>query len=134
MPKSWQLFKAKLRERFRPKDFEYNLRERLFQLKEHGTIHEYVSSFQDLMSQSELGISEMEKRFYFQNGLRAETAKKVKELSPRFLHDVIEIATNFYTAKPQERKPPSKRGPKEDWRKSATCNNCGQFGHIKPQC
>ncbi|OWZ22365.1 reverse transcriptase [Phytophthora megakarya] len=31
------------------------------------------------MSQSELEISEMEKRFYFQNGLRAETAKKVKE-------------------------------------------------------
>ncbi|OWZ00298.1 LOW QUALITY PROTEIN: hypothetical protein PHMEG_00028544 [Phytophthora megakarya] len=37
----------------------------------------------------------MEKRFYFQNGLRAETAKKVKELSPRFLHDVIEITTSF---------------------------------------
>ncbi|KAE8982676.1 hypothetical protein PR001_g23659 [Phytophthora rubi] len=117
------------------------------------------------MSQSELDISEMEKRFYFQNGLRAETAKKVKELSLRFLHEVIEIATNFEfahygglsvkpavshqpsskavssvkpaansTTKPQERKPPSKRGPKEDWRKSATCNNCGQFGHIKPQC
>ncbi|KAE9337269.1 hypothetical protein PF008_g12613 [Phytophthora fragariae] len=95
MPKTWQLFKTKLRKRFRPKDFEYNLRERLFQLKQHGTIHEYVSSFQDLMSQSELDISEMEKRFYFQNGLRAETAKKVKELSPRFLHEVIEIATNF---------------------------------------
>ncbi|KAE9117701.1 hypothetical protein PF010_g8505 [Phytophthora fragariae] len=50
MPKTWQLFKTKLRKRFRPKDFEYNLRERLFQLKQHGTIHEYVSSFQDLMS------------------------------------------------------------------------------------
>ncbi|KAG4047543.1 hypothetical protein PC123_g17103 [Phytophthora cactorum] len=94
-PKTWSLFKAKLRERFRPKDFEYNLRERLFQMKQNGTIHEYVSSFQDLMSQSELKISEMEKLFYFQNGLRAETAKKVKELSPRFLHEVIEIATNF---------------------------------------
>ncbi|OWZ00019.1 hypothetical protein PHMEG_00028884 [Phytophthora megakarya] len=52
-PKTWELFKLKLRERFRPKDFEYNLRERLFQLKQQGTIHEYVSSFQDLMSQSE---------------------------------------------------------------------------------
>ncbi|EGZ06130.1 hypothetical protein PHYSODRAFT_531829, partial [Phytophthora sojae] len=127
-----------LRERFRPKDFEYNLRERLFQLKQHGTIHEYVSSFQDLMSQSELDISEMEKRFYSQNGLRAETAKKVKELSPRFLHEVIDIATNFEFAhygglsvKPAVSHQPSS---KADWRKSATCNNCGQFGHIKPQC
>ncbi|EGZ14315.1 hypothetical protein PHYSODRAFT_434497, partial [Phytophthora sojae] len=117
-----------------PEDFEYNLRERLFQLKQHGTIHEYVSSFQDLMSQSELDISEMEKRFYFQYGLRAETSKKVKELSPRFLHEVIEIATNFEFAHYGGLSPPSKRGPKEDWRKSATCNNCGQFGHIKPQC
>ncbi|OWY99394.1 hypothetical protein PHMEG_00029605 [Phytophthora megakarya] len=58
--KTWELFQLKLRERFRPKDFEYNLQ-----------------------------------AFYFQNGLRAETAKKVKELSPRFLHEVIEIATNF---------------------------------------
>ncbi|EGZ21922.1 hypothetical protein PHYSODRAFT_493717, partial [Phytophthora sojae] len=134
MPKSWQLFKAKLRERFRPKDFEYNLRERLFQLKQHGTIHEYVSSFQDLMSQSELDSSEMEKRFYVQNGLRAETAKKVKELSPRLLHEVIEIATNFEFAHYGGLSVKPARGPKEDWRKSATCNNCGQFGHIKPQC
>ncbi|POM58030.1 Hypothetical protein PHPALM_37379 [Phytophthora palmivora] len=145
---TWQLFKAKLRERFRPKDFEYNVRERLFQLKQHGTIHEYVSSFQDLMSQSELEISEMEKRFYFQNGLRAETAKKVKELSPRFLHEVIEIATNFEfahyggqsakasmgpasTSKPSITSKPPSNYPK---RFSATCHNCGQLGHIKPQC
>ncbi|OWZ22364.1 hypothetical protein PHMEG_0002954 [Phytophthora megakarya] len=33
-PKTWELFKVKLRERFSPKDFEYNLRERLFQLKQ----------------------------------------------------------------------------------------------------
>ncbi|GMF62087.1 unnamed protein product [Phytophthora fragariaefolia] len=165
VPKTWQLFKAKLRERFRPKDIECNLRERLFQMNHHGTIHEYVSSFQDPMSQSELEISEIEKRFYFQNGLRPETEKKVKELSPRFLHEVIEIATNFEfahygelsakttanhqpsskaassmkpeannTSKPLERKLSPKSGPKEDWRKSATCHNCGQVGHIKPQC
>ena len=31
--KSWTRFKIKLRGRFRPRDFEYNLRERLFELK-----------------------------------------------------------------------------------------------------
>ncbi|OWZ05518.1 hypothetical protein PHMEG_00022383 [Phytophthora megakarya] len=127
-PKTWELFKLKLRERFRPKDFEYNLCERLFQLKQRGTIHEY-------------------------NGLRAETAKKVKELSPRFLHEVIEIATNFEfahyggqstkvdtgpaTLKPSTRSKPTLRNPKnsrDEWTKTATYHNCGQLGHIKPQC
>lgn len=39
-PKTWQLYKAKLRERSRPKYFEYNLRERFYQLKQQRTIHE----------------------------------------------------------------------------------------------
>ncbi|OWZ00297.1 hypothetical protein PHMEG_00028543 [Phytophthora megakarya] len=51
--KTWELFKLKLRECSRLKDFEYTLCERLFQLKQQGTIHEYVSAFQDLMSQSD---------------------------------------------------------------------------------
>ncbi|OWY94759.1 hypothetical protein PHMEG_00035422 [Phytophthora megakarya] len=115
---SWELFKLKLRGRFRPKDVEYNLRERLFQLNQQGTIHEYY-------------------------GLRAETAKKVKELSSRFFHEVIEIATDFELAhygrqsakkKSMDRKNTSKGDSKDEWTKTATCHNCGPPGHIKPQC
>ncbi|POM81264.1 Transmembrane protein [Phytophthora palmivora] len=79
---TWSLFKQQLRTRFRAFDFEYDLRERMFRLKQNETIHEYVSKFQDLLSQTELAISELEKRFFFQNGLREETAKKIKEESP----------------------------------------------------
>ncbi|POM63508.1 Hypothetical protein PHPALM_21079 [Phytophthora palmivora] len=50
-----------------PKDFEYDLRERMSRLKQTNSIHDYVSKFQDLMSQTEIAISEMEKHFYFQN-------------------------------------------------------------------
>ena len=153
--KTWELFKTRLRTRFRPKDFEYNLRERLFKLRQNGSIHEYVSKFQDLMSQSELHISEMEKRFYFQNGLRSETEKKIKEESPAELKSVIEIATNFEFAHFADKPPPSAQGqfkkdkkksqqdmekktaPKKDnsdWKKNATCNNCGIKGHISPDC
>ncbi|KAF1333397.1 Retrovirus polyprotein, partial [Globisporangium splendens] len=154
VPKSWSLFKTRLRERFRPKDFEYNLRERLFHLKQTGSIHEYVSRFQDLLSQSELSISEMEKRFYFQNGLRNETAKKIKEESPSRLADVIEIASNFEFAhfagkspqtsstgsisKPKAEKKQfsqkSKDTQKDDWKKTATCHKCGKKGHVAPDC
>ncbi|KAF1317995.1 reverse transcriptase, partial [Globisporangium splendens] len=154
VPKSWSLFKTRLRERFRPKDFEYNLRERLFHLKQTGSIHEYVSRFQDLLSQSELPISEMEKRFYFQNGLRNETAKKIKEESPSRLADVIEIASNFEFAhfagkspqtsstgsisKPKAEKKQfsqkSKDKQKDDWKKTATCHKCGKKGHTAPDC
>ncbi|GMF40414.1 unnamed protein product [Phytophthora lilii] len=46
----------------------------------------------------------MEKRFFFQNGLREETARKIKEESPSTLQDAIEIASNFefahYSGKP----------------------------------
>ena len=44
--KTWAYFKQSIRIRFRPKDFEFNLIQRLFKLEEKGTIHEYVSAFQ----------------------------------------------------------------------------------------
>lgn len=78
------------------------------------------------------------------------------------MHDVIEIATNFEFAhyggqsaklstgnsstskpstngkppvgNPMDLKPSLKGGSRDDWKKSATCHNCGQLGHIKPQC
>ncbi|OWY95457.1 hypothetical protein PHMEG_00034532 [Phytophthora megakarya] len=37
-----------------PKNFECNLRERIINLKQKETIHEYVYKFQDLLSQIEL--------------------------------------------------------------------------------
>ena len=149
--KTWPLFTSRLRARFRPKDFEYNLRERLFELKQTSSINEYVAEFQDMLAQTEIPISELEKRFYFQNGLRSETARKIKEESPSLLKDAIAIATNFEFAHFQSQPPHSNplsairshrknkkfekpTKPKSDWKKSATCNKCGIKGHIAPEC
>ncbi|KAK1930430.1 hypothetical protein P3T76_014101 [Phytophthora citrophthora] len=158
---TWPLFKRQLRTRFRPKDFEYDLRERMFRLKQRENIHDYVSKFQDLLSQTELSISELEKRFFFQNGLREETAKKIKEESPSTLQEAIEIASNFEfahfsgrpprtpakpsqassdsgnrapKAKQQNTKRFEKKSKNDDWTKTATCRNCDKVGHISPQC
>jgi hypothetical protein len=43
--KTWILFKEKLRQRIKPNDFEYNLRERMIELKQTTSIHEYVAKF-----------------------------------------------------------------------------------------
>ncbi|KAG4050618.1 hypothetical protein PC123_g14144 [Phytophthora cactorum] len=157
--KTWSLFKHHLRAPFRPRDFEYNLRECLFELKQSGTIHDYVSKFQDLLSQTEIPISELENRFYFQHGLRTETSVKIKEESPVTLAAAVEQATNFEFAHfdgkaPKNSKPRkdarhdnaakstsnSKKGKatnkaakaKNDWKKEATCHKCGLRGHISP--
>ncbi|GMF27785.1 unnamed protein product [Phytophthora fragariaefolia] len=159
--KTWALFKSQGSTRFRPKDFEYNLRERMFFLKQKETIHEYVSKFQDLLSLTELEISELEKRFVFQKGLREEPAKKIKRKSPNDRQETIEIAFNFafahYSGRP--RRVPSKsfkpvstksghraiksrphktkhfekkNDKNDDWTKTATCKNCGVVSRISP--
>jgi hypothetical protein len=104
----------------------------------------------------------MEKRFYFQNGLRAETEKKIKEEGPSYLQEVIEIASNFefahYTGKPvkssiaavsaanpkaktpvQKQQGSSNKSAKkinssQDWKKNAICHSCQKKGHIAPEC
>ncbi|POM69597.1 Hypothetical protein PHPALM_14102 [Phytophthora palmivora] len=91
MHATWSPFKSQLRSRFRPNDFEYGLRERMFRLKQTNSIHDYVSNFLDLMSQTEIATSH-NKRF---------DNKKTKN---------------------------------DDWIKTAKCNDCGEIGHISPQC
>ncbi|POM59604.1 hypothetical protein PHPALM_31632 [Phytophthora palmivora] len=144
------------------RDFEYDLRERVFCLKQNNSIHDYVFKFQDLMSQTEIAISEMEERFCFQNGLRKETARKIKEYSPHTLQQAIEIASNFefahYSGNPprapskpafsqtdtgfrsskrnqqHNKRFDSKKCKNDEWRKTVKCNNCGEVSHISSQC
>ena len=52
-----QRFLQNLRERTKPRDFEYNLRSRMFELRQHGSIIEYESQFQDLLFQAKFPIT-----------------------------------------------------------------------------
>jgi hypothetical protein len=162
VPKTWRRFKEKLRQRFKPADFEYDLRERMHGLRQTSTIQEYTTKFQDMLSQAELPIGDLDQRFYFQSGLRAETQAKIKEDSPQSLDETIKIAITYETAhygkttkgqkgssksvetsdsskfkgkkdqKKSQGTPKSKNS--DDWKKSKTCHNCGQKGHISPDC
>jgi hypothetical protein len=119
-------------------------------------------SFKTCCRRRILSISELEKRFFFQNGLKEETARKIKEESPSTLEEAIEIASNFefahYSGKPpraptkgsqgrsgsnkfaartkqhSNKRFDKKKAKSDDWKKSATCRNCGEVGHISPDC
>eukprot|EP00644_Phytophthora_capsici_P005338 jgi/Phyca11/97337/e_gw1.1.1684.1 len=127
---TWLFFKGRLSTHFRPKDFEYDLRERMFRRRQNETTHEYVSKFQDLLSQTELSISELEKRFFFQNGLREETARKIKVESPSTISGHRAPKSKQQNTKRSD----NKKGKSDDWKKTATCRNCGKIGHISPDC
>ncbi|KAG3251910.1 hypothetical protein PI124_g3456 [Phytophthora idaei] len=118
-------------------------------------------SAQYLLSQTEIPISEREKRFYFQHGLHTETSVKIKEESPVTLAAAVEQATNFEFAHFDGKAPKNSGSRKDarhdnaanstsiskkekatnkaaktknDWKKEATCHKCGLKGHISPDC
>lgn len=55
--KTRDLFTTALRKRFLPPDFEYMPREKLYNLKQVGTIHDYVASFHDFFVQCRMPLS-----------------------------------------------------------------------------
>eukprot|EP00644_Phytophthora_capsici_P011997 jgi/Phyca11/106180/e_gw1.12.901.1 len=138
---TWSLFKQQLRTRFRPKDFEYDLRERMFRLKQNETIHEYdlrermfrlkqnetiheyVSKFQDLLSQTELAISELEKRSFFRTGyVKKQQRRSKKRVHQRYKKPLkLRRISSLHTIR---EKP---RAPAKDWQGSSSS------GHRAPK-
>ncbi|OWZ07942.1 hypothetical protein PHMEG_00019593 [Phytophthora megakarya] len=92
---SWPMFKSAMRCRFLPPDHEFSIRERLCALRQKGNIHDYIAELQNLLIQCTLPISPLELRFYFQEGLKAATAKHLREHHPDNLEQTIELALRF---------------------------------------
>lgn len=128
--RTWATFKAAMRKRFLPPDNEYLLREKLCKLTQIGSLHDYVSAFQDVLIQCQVPISPLEKRFYFQQGLRAETTHHLREHHPATLDEAIDLALRFDHGMSGGRTPSAT----SEWVKSATCHKCRAVGHIAPNC
>ena len=127
--RTWDTFKRALRKRFLPPDNEYHLREKLCKLTQMGSLHDYIGQFQNILVQCQLPISALELRFYFQQGMRQETSKHIREHHPSTLEEAIEIALRFDQGLSSRSMPNA-----EDWEKTATCHRCRQVGHIAPKC
>jgi hypothetical protein len=116
-----------MRKNFLSPDFElFSLRERLFKTTQHGTLHDYIAAFQNVLIQCQSTITELEKRFYFEHGLALTTRDKIHEHSPATLDECIELALRYDQS--------SETTKSADWMKSATCHRCHKMGHIAPNC
>ncbi|ETP00348.1 hypothetical protein F441_22231 [Phytophthora nicotianae CJ01A1] len=161
---TWSLFKQRLRTRFRPKNPSTIFARGCFVSNRTRLSTSMSLSFktycrrQNWRSVSWRNVS-FSRTDYVK---KKETAKKIKEESPSTLQEAIEIVLNFEFAhysvipprapsKPSEgaadsvhRPPKSKqqnnkryekmKGANYDWKKKATCRNCGKVGHISPDC
>ncbi|EEY69857.1 uncharacterized protein PITG_06372 [Phytophthora infestans T30-4] len=117
-----------MRKRFLPPDSEYRLRERLCALSQTTSLHDYVAEFQNLLIQCTVQISQLELRFYFQQGFKPATANHLREHHPATLDESIQLALRFDHAGQRA------IAANEDWQSSATCHRCKNVGHIALNC
>ncbi|OWZ20537.1 hypothetical protein PHMEG_0005040 [Phytophthora megakarya] len=131
LPHTWGLFKTEICKRYRARDFEFDLRQRLCKLRQHGSYHDYVSEFQNLLIQCLEPISPLEQRFYFQQGLRGDTCCFINEKSPGTLDEAIDWGSQFENAHFASN---GNDETNHNWTKTATCHRCKEVDHIAPDC
>ncbi|KAI9905200.1 hypothetical protein PsorP6_014337 [Peronosclerospora sorghi] len=138
--KMWRLFKEKIRQRFKPRDFEYSLRDPLFELKQTSSIHEYVVKFQDLHlyplrilinSKHDSETIKIATNFEFAHYTGTPRRKKGQKNNSRPKKDSLQSLTNKKDKKNGQNSPLSKN---YYWNKHTTCHICKQNGHISPNC
>ncbi|KAE9163256.1 hypothetical protein PF004_g30208 [Phytophthora fragariae] len=148
-PITWQLFKERIRARFRDKDHKFKTLTKLYELKPGKSQQEYTSSFLNLLSQLDTELPEIVKRWFYQQPLRAETSAYISQNIPQTLEHAIELAQRFKDAKPSAVKNPAKEHPKQQQQgstanKSQTgnrtsesnkfCDYCKRRNHTESEC
>ncbi|OWZ07926.1 hypothetical protein PHMEG_00019606 [Phytophthora megakarya] len=122
-----------------PKNFEYDLRERIYHLKQKETIHEYGYKFQDLLSQTELMDFEKNreedqgrKSWYATRGYINRLPLWVCTFLWKYSRTPSKPLNGLFRPKQQSAKRFAMKG--KNWTKPAKCNNCGETRHFSPQC
>jgi len=74
---SWEEFKIMLKDRYKRKDHELFMREKLRNLKQHKDLSQYINDFRIILNQIS-NISEFDQITYFMNGLNDLTSDYVR--------------------------------------------------------
>ncbi|KAG2760997.1 hypothetical protein PC129_g13664 [Phytophthora cactorum] len=111
-PITWQVFKERIRARYRDKDFKYKTLTKMYELKPGKSQQEYTSKFLHLMYQVDTEQPEVVKRWFFQQNMRSDTSGYVSRNVPDTLEEAIDLAQRFEDAKPAQERPPAKEQAK----------------------
>ncbi|POM63288.1 hypothetical protein PHPALM_27414, partial [Phytophthora palmivora] len=148
-PATWDLFKIKIRERFRDRDFQQKVLTKLHDLRWQGSQQEYTTKFLHLLSQLDEELPEPVKRWMYQRNLRSETSSFISQNVSDTLQATIELAQRFEDSRPAQpgRKPDIKKetkpqnaaggkvtGTQKQSQVKPTCEYCGKFGHTMDVC
>ena len=108
---TWARFQQELRKHFAPSNVQKEARAHLHQLKQTGSIRNYVNDFTTLT----LDISDMSNKnslFYFQDGLKDWAKAELDRCGVQTLDNGIVIAESLadYSAKPKDKMPSHDKG------------------------
>ena len=97
---TWEMFVLNLRQAFQPPNHHEHLRNKWYNLKQTGTVAQYVHEFRELRLQLE--TSEDEALDKFKRGLKFQTRKEVIIRRPSTVEEAIQIADSHDLAITQD--------------------------------
>lgn len=119
---TWDDFKNELKQHFYPDNVVYEARKKLRELKQQGTIHEYVKEFTTLMLQIP-NLSEEDLLFYFMDELQSWAKQELHRRDVKSVDEAIAVAeslaefqphTHTYASKKKDKYPAKGGGEKQD--------------------
>ncbi|CAN6479603.1 unnamed protein product [Victoria cruziana] len=115
---TWAEFKQKMRDFFLPKDTEYSARRKLLELKQTGSIYDYVKAYQAKMLEI-MSMSDEDRLFHFMVGLQLWAEQEFRRQYPKDLSSALATA---------ERLVDTSRHPKFDY-KPFDANENGNYNN-----
>ena len=144
---TWDSFKERMIETFRPVNKKYDLRARLLKLKDVDNFDKYLHDFRTLENQIPLEeLSKIDRFTCFMSGLRSKTRGEILRLGVKTLEEAIKTANQLNAERNQDKglsgqlnylkvqKKGFKKPIGSSDRSNIVCHRCNRKGHMKKDC